>query len=130
MITNRPIVELIRERFSCRSYLDEPIAADKQSGLKNLMKTLTVGPLGTPLRFELIAGEAHDPKELRGLGTYGFIKGASGFILGTVSPGVRDMEDHGYQLEQIVLFATALGLGTCWLGGTFCVALMKKTVFP
>jgi nitroreductase len=29
------------------------------------------------------------------------------------------MEDYGYLLEQIVLSATDLGLGTCWLGGTF-----------
>ena len=29
------------------------------------------------------------------------------------------MEDFGYAGEQIVLVATGLGLGTCWLGGTF-----------
>jgi nitroreductase len=28
-------------------------------------------------------------------------------------------EDYGYLLEKIILYATDLGLGTCWLGGTF-----------
>ena len=29
------------------------------------------------------------------------------------------MEDYGYAMEKNILKATALGLGTCWLGGTF-----------
>ena len=28
------------------------------------------------------------------------------------------MEDYGYGMEKNILFVTALGLGTCWLGGT------------
>ena len=28
------------------------------------------------------------------------------------------MEDFGYLMERVILYATALGLGTCWLGGT------------
>ena len=31
----------------------------------------------------------------------------------------HDLEDYGYLLEQVILYATGLGLGTCWLGGTF-----------
>jgi len=30
-----------------------------------------------------------------------------------------DMEDYGYVFERAVLSATALGLGTCWLGASF-----------
>jgi hypothetical protein len=29
------------------------------------------------------------------------------------------MEDYGYCMETVILKVTALGLGTCWLGGTF-----------
>jgi hypothetical protein len=53
------------------------------------------------------------------MGTYGVIKGARLYILGAVSGGKGAMEDLGYCLEKIILGATALGLGTCWLGGTF-----------
>jgi nitroreductase len=31
----------------------------------------------------------------------------------------KALEDFGYLMEQAVLFATAAGLGTCWLGGSF-----------
>ena len=31
----------------------------------------------------------------------------------------QDLEDYGYLVEQAILFATDLELGTCWLGGTF-----------
>jgi hypothetical protein len=31
----------------------------------------------------------------------------------------RNLEDFGWVLEQTVLYATGLGLGTVWLGGTF-----------
>jgi hypothetical protein len=53
------------------------------------------------------------------LGTYGFIRGATGFIAGAVGQGEKNLEDFGYQMEAIILFATDLGLGTCWLGGSF-----------
>ena len=77
------------------------------------------GPFGSPLRLQLIAAEEGDRKALKGLGTYGFIKNAQGFIAGAMGPGEKNLEDFGYVMEQAVLFATGLGIGTCWLGGSF-----------
>ena len=119
MIYNSPITEVIKNRFSCRSYLEEPIAPKQQGLLRDYMKNLTVGPFGAPVRFDLITAEDQDRKALRGLGTYGFIKGGSGFVVGAARPDGKNLEDYGYRLEQIVLYATDMGLGTCWLGGTF-----------
>ena len=62
---------------------------------------------------------AGDREALKRLGTYGFIKGATGFLVGAVRRAPRDAEDYGYLVEQAILHATGLGLGTCWLGGTF-----------
>lgn len=119
MIYTRPITEIIQRRFSCRTYLEKPIEPEQQRLLRDFIGNLQVGPLGTPVRFDLIAASAQDRKALRGLGTYGFIKGASGFLAGAMGPGQKNLEDYGYRLEQLILFATGLGLGTCWLGGTF-----------
>jgi hypothetical protein len=69
--------------------------------------------------MELVAATEEDNQALRGLGTYGLIRGATGFILGAVRDGDHDLEDFGYVMEQAILFATSLELGTCWLGGTF-----------
>jgi hypothetical protein len=83
------------------------------------MKASQSGPLGSRPRFSLVAATGQDRGALRGLGTYGFIRGASGFILGAVEPAEKDLEDYGYLMERIILFAADLDLGTCWLGGTF-----------
>ncbi len=110
---------LIDGRYSCRTYLDRPISAGDQETLEEYMAQKTRGPLGTPARFGLIAASSDDEGALKRLGTYGFIKGARGFIVGAVRKGPSDLEDYGYLLEEVVLEATGLGLGTCWLGGTF-----------
>jgi nitroreductase len=116
---SKPITEIIQQRFSCRSYLEKPIEASKRHKLQDFLASLQVGPLGTPLRFHLIAATEQDRDSLKDLGTYGFIKGASGFIVGAVKPAEKDLEDYGYLMEYIILIATDLDLGTCWLGGSF-----------
>jgi hypothetical protein len=116
---SKPITEVIEQRFSCRTYLDIPIEAEKQRVLEAFLAQAESGPFGVPTRFKLIAASENDRSSLRGLGTYGIIRGATGFILGAVSGGDRHLEDFGYRMEEIILFATDLGLGTCWLGGTF-----------
>jgi len=126
MTYSRPITEIIRQRFSCRTYLERPIEEEKRKRLQEEMALLRAGPLrdalhpaGAPLRFVLVAATEQDREALRGLGTYGFIRGASGFIVGAVGRGVEDLEGYGYAMERLILLATDLGLGTCWLGGFF-----------
>jgi nitroreductase len=86
--------------------------------LRTFFRENTRGPFGNALRFELIDLTETERAELKSLGTYGVIKGASLFIAGGVVKGARAMEDYGYGMEKNILFAAALGLGTCWLGGT------------
>lgn len=119
MFTDQPITEIIPQRYSCRTYNEQPIKAEKRQQLQAYLKSLHTGPLGTKTRFELLAATEADRQALRGLGTYGFIRGATGFIVGAVQPAQKDMEDFGYMMELAILAATKLGLGTCWLGGSF-----------
>jgi hypothetical protein len=123
-----PVTDLIQRRFSCRSYLKKPIAPEIQERLENFAAGQRVGPLGGTARFELVAGKDKDLAELKGLGTYGFIKGATGFIVGAVSADGSSLEDFGFLLEKIILYATDLGLGTCWLGGTFTKTSFAKKI--
>jgi nitroreductase len=125
---SRPITEIIRERYSCRSYLEQPIEEERRRLLADFMSLTTTGPFGNRARFELVAATEQDRESLRGLGTYGFIKGATGFVVGAVTKADRALEDFGYLLESIVLFATDLGLGTCWLGGSFTKSSFAEKV--
>ena len=113
------VPELVRQRFSCRTYLRRPIEETVQARLRDFLADLTVGPLGSPIRLALVAASANDERALKGLGTYGTIRHPQGFLVGAMGPGPRNFEDFGYLMEKAILTATDLGLGTCWLGGFF-----------
>jgi len=119
MVIHGPSTDTILRRFSCRTYVDEPLPEAERRTIEEAAASLSTGPLGTRVRFRLVTAAENDRDSLKGLGTYGFIRGARSFIVGAVSPGAKDMEDYGCALESLVLLATDLGLGTCWLGGTF-----------
>lgn len=109
----------IRQRYSCRTYSPAPIPPAQREALADYCAAQHAGPLGNRLRFVLLAATEEERQALRGLGTYGFIRNPTGFIVGAVTRGAYDLEDFGFVLEEVVLHATALGLGTCWLGGSF-----------
>ncbi len=113
------IIDTIKIRRSCRTYRDGPIETDILAELKAFLEANTAAPFGSTVRFQLLDFNELEADELRPLGTYGVIKGAKLFIIGAVGKRPKAMEDYGYCMEKNVLEATALGLGTCWLGGTF-----------
>ena len=115
----RPVLELVRARFSCRTYLRKPLEDEVQARLKDYLTGLTAGPFCGRIRLLLMAAAAEDEEALRGLGTYGTIRNPQGFLVGILGPGSRNLEDLGYAMEGAILAATDLGLGTCWLGGFF-----------
>ena len=128
------INEVIRQRYSCRTYVPAPIRDGERSRLEAYMESLPPAPFENKMRFALVAARERDRRALRGLGTYGFIHGATGFIIGAIQvpePGENAphyLEDFGYNMEKIILQATALGLGTCWLGGTFTKSSFARAV--
>jgi len=97
--------------------------------LSDYLSVTGAGPFGAAVRFKLIAATDQDRRALKGLGTYGFIKGATGFIVGAVGNSGKNLEDFGYMMENAILFATDMGLGTCWLGGTFTRSSFAKKIF-
>ena len=114
----QPIVDLIRNRFSCRLYDPAPLDGQTTAEIERLLAESGGGPLGNHPRFALAAARPDDADALKGLGTYGMILGASAYIIGAIEPADLFLEDFGYQLEALVLKLTDLGLGSCWLGGT------------
>lgn len=137
MIYRSPVAELVLRRRSCRTFSRRPLALEARRGLEAFLAASPDGPFGGRARFALVAATAEDRAELKGLGTYGFIDGAAGFIVGAIGRGRGDHEDYGYLLERAILAATDLRLGTCWLGGTFSksgfarkIALAGNEVMP
>ncbi|MCG8451897.1 MAG: hypothetical protein MI717_01790 [Spirochaetales bacterium] len=115
------MITVMNHRHSCRHFQPKPIPLDQIHELQAMAHHAQKGPFGTPLRMAL-----HHQSENGKVGTYGTIRGAQHYLVGTVQNGPRAMEDFGHQFHRILLHAEALGLGTCWLGGTFSQGIFSQ----
>lgn len=120
----KSVIELINTRKSHRTFEENDI--DKKTYLKLADYIDQMNrELHAKVRFALIQN-ASDEKKVKRMGTYGTIQGANTFILGFMSKNDQDPVRFGYSFEKIILFATDLGLQTCWLGGTFNQRVFKQ----
>lgn len=118
------IIKIIRTRKSVRTYDGRPLTPAAISKMEAFFPVAEKNPFDARVRLSIIkTGE-------QGLGTYGFIKGAKTFFGGCVKKGGLDLEGFGYSFEKTVLFATAKGFGTCWLGGTYRRSCANKLLLP
>lgn len=107
--------EAINNRISRRTYIDLPV---EQSKLDKLFPLVNRYNKEGNLSMELIVegGEAFSKLSR----TYGFFKNVHTIL---ALKGNRNdphlCEKLGYYGELVVLEATSLGLGTCWVGGSF-----------
>lgn len=108
-------LEAIELRKSRRSYTDTPISPDKVKALKQLAEDYN--KLGNLSIQYIEDGRA----AFQGFtSSYGMFKGVRSYfaLVGKASdPNLK--EKSGYYGELLVLGATRLKLGTCWVGGTF-----------
>lgn len=109
----------MKRRCSIRNHTGAPLDETTLKTLRDLLAGVHTGPFGNPVRLALIASTGDNASDLKGLHTYGMIRGATAYLLGAVGPGRMNLEDAGYALEVADLNLTAMGLGSCWLGGTF-----------
>jgi nitroreductase len=128
MNLSNSISNVIRRRVSCRNYLDTPIRPEHRQQLENFLAESRSGPFGGRARFMLAAATPEDRNALKDLGTYGFIHNPTGFIVGALESSDKCLEDYGHLVERAILFATDLGLGTCWLGGSFTKSSFARTI--
>jgi hypothetical protein len=113
-----PITRLIEQRRSVRTYSAQPASPEIRREIEAAIKDLD-GPFGAKVRFGLIDKTSIKAGQKVRLGTYGVVLGAKSFIAVAVEEGDGAMETVGYVFEKAVLRLTALGLGTCWMAGTF-----------
>lgn len=113
------INQLIRKRHSCRTYADKPVEENLLRELKRLVAADHPGPFGNRPKFRLINLDLSSPEERKDISTYGVIRNARLFLAGSIIKSDKAVIDYGYCMESLILQATALGLGTCWMAGTF-----------
>lgn len=108
--------DAIDERISRRTYEPAALTAAEATSIGDLLADYA--PFVADSRMELVTG---DGKAFDGLiRSYGLFRGVTNFIVLVSTTGDEDSNEKlGYYGELISLAATQLGLGSCFVGGTF-----------
>ena len=108
--------ETINKRVSVRNYSSQSLSEESLTNIKKITKELN-NPFNVKVNYHFL--DFNDTDHPQKLGTYGVIKGAKQYIGTTINLEPYALEALGYEMETLILHLTHLGLGTCWLGGTF-----------
>lgn len=110
------IEEIIEKRVSVRTFdetheLDNNVIEDIKKFIRNVST-----PFGGAFAIDFKKFDLKGPQKPS---TYGTISGASWYLLMGVHDDEMSALSAGYGMEEIILKATELGLGTCWMALTF-----------
>ena len=105
--------DLIKQRVSCRNFTNRKLDEQTAFSLRTACSTLTQTPFNTAVTFEIL--NQHIDGVAR-IGTYGTVKNPAAFLYGHCEITPIAYCGYGYLLEKLILFATHLGLSSCWLG--------------
>lgn len=111
-----PVAKTVNARSSVRTYENRDLSANEKAQINAYIDNLS-NPFSADVTFRLLEKASSTDGEK--LGTYGVIKGAGNYIVASAADKELALEGLGYSFEKLILYATSLGLGTCWLGGTF-----------
>ncbi len=108
--------DIIKQRISVRTF--DPSRPVPQSDIADLraLASEVQTPFGGGFTIKISQFPVKGPMSP---GTYGTISGASWFLLMGISDDETAPLAAGYAMERVVLRATELGLGTCWMALTF-----------
>lgn len=107
---------IVGQRKSVRGFNGESLSSSQKEVIKQSLNTGR-NPFRASHRFDFLNTQLG--KEGEKLGTYGVIRGASDYLVSAMTLGPEHLEALGFDMEYAVLEAEAMGLGSCWLGGTF-----------
>ena len=108
-------VEAILVRVSNRKYLDRALTEDE---ISQLNKIIDVANQASGLRMQLLTDCPEAFSSLRS--SYGLFSGVRNMVALVGPEDLPDFQEKcGYYGQKVLLGATALGLGTCWVCGTY-----------
>jgi len=108
------LFDVIRERYSCRTYDSKKIDSLVIAELKSYMNSNSKGLFGEDITLDIVEKGVGTDKQMKL--DYGIISNHSTYIVGKTRSNTLSRMSYGYVVEKAVLKATALGLNTCWVG--------------
>jgi len=107
------IIKSIQHRKSSRTFTTESLRHLERKKLEEFISSNNKGINGESIDFILLEKTDTDvPMKI----PYGLIRNNKTYIFGKTNPTSLSRTNYGYLLEKIVLKATELKLGTCWVG--------------
>jgi nitroreductase len=121
---SKSVFDVIKNRTSWRTYSEKPLESDVIKKLEDFLKKMDYSnpfdPNGEKSRIKLIKKADFSNEEKNNLGQLTtFILGEYDFIAGLVQKTEYNWESFGYSFEKVILKATDMNLGTCWMAGFF-----------
>ena len=116
---NFDLKETVKHRKSVRSYEKRPLSQSDKEAISAVIADYCAESAPFPAKIRIRLLETKPGTDTEKLGTYGVIRGAQTFLGVTVKNTETAPEAVGYTFEKLVLRATSMGLGTCWMAGTF-----------
>ncbi len=114
--------EFLRLRRSVRNFTDKPLDAESVKTLKAEITMINTHEAG--MYFELVTDDASPFEGFKA--SYGMFRGVRNYIAVVAETSYPDaLERAGYFAEHIVMKAVSLGMGTCFVGGTFAADRAK-----
>ncbi|MBU1001783.1 MAG: nitroreductase [Proteobacteria bacterium] len=120
--TNNPLLRCILERRSVRKYTDEPVSREALLAILEAGRWAPSGLNNQPWRFLVVSRGDERTLALAGCTKYGTIVRAAGALIAVfldreaMYSEVKDHQTAGACIQNMLLAAHALGLGTVWLG--------------
>lgn len=109
-------LQKLEERHSVRSFLPESLSSSIQTALR--AEATYINSHAAGLNFQIFFD---DDSPLRGFSrSYGMFRNARNYLAAVIDPSFAGAEERaGYYAEQFVMKALELGLGSCFISGTY-----------
>ena len=123
------LASAIERRHSVRYYNQEPVPRYIVSQVIAAGENSAALYPEIRVRWHMIwDGNAISQRLEGGKAVYDLSAGAPHYILAVSEERDGYMENMGFRMEQLILAATDLGLGTCWIGGMFSEEDMRPLI--
>lgn len=117
-------LESINNRRSRRTYLEKEL---NDTDILSIIKLIDEINEESKLNIQFIKNGKQCISGFKA--SYGMISGVNSFIALVANTDIENYKQKvGYYGEMVVLQATSLGLGSCWVGGTYDKSLCKKYI--
>ncbi|WP_223701827.1 nitroreductase family protein [Sutcliffiella deserti] len=129
-MTTRSMIDTMRARKSVRTFETEKLTVSDIEKITSFIKDEQnlIGPFGNRGQIEFVQVKKNVTDKGFKIGTYGFIKNPQAYLVGRSANEKYALVEYAYIFHRATLFAAQLGIGTCWMGGTFTRNSFEKEI--